>query len=209
MPDPCRVHAAPMPFLCRSPAMPCRVNSHVPCRVPAIFKQCRVLRESPRGSRKYPNCWSYSWTDWYASDNNLRGTPHGSRKKPNAGRSPTCRLWTADANSRIPCHAYSTPMQHCAVALRSQFRNSMVVAWHGRSMVCVNQTRPHCLSKMGNTQSKPLAARHGRDMGTTWYCELTFSVDFRNRGRFPSWLIRFKTVSQARQFSNTVQIMLC
>jgi hypothetical protein len=34
-------------------AMPCRVNSHMPCRVPAILRQCRVLRESPRGSRKY------------------------------------------------------------------------------------------------------------------------------------------------------------
>jgi hypothetical protein len=52
----CRAHAAPMPFPCRSPAMPCRVNSHIPCRAPAILRQCCVLRESPRGSRKYPNC---------------------------------------------------------------------------------------------------------------------------------------------------------
>jgi hypothetical protein len=44
-----------MPCPCRSPAMPC-VNSHLPCRTPALFRQCRVLRESPRGSRKYPNC---------------------------------------------------------------------------------------------------------------------------------------------------------
>jgi hypothetical protein len=42
-------HAVPMPF-------PCRVNSHMPCRAPAILRQCRVLRESPRGRRKYPNC---------------------------------------------------------------------------------------------------------------------------------------------------------
>jgi hypothetical protein len=40
---------------CRSPVMPC-INSHMPCRAPALFQQCRVLRESPRGSRKYPNC---------------------------------------------------------------------------------------------------------------------------------------------------------
>jgi hypothetical protein len=44
-----------MPCPCRSPAMPC-VNSHMLCRAPALFQQCRVLRESPRGSRKYPNC---------------------------------------------------------------------------------------------------------------------------------------------------------
>jgi len=89
----CRVHAAPLPF---------------PCRVPVILRQCHVLRESPRGSRKYPNCYSNSLTDrlfcsvllplftvvgmdrceedWYTSDNNLRGTPCDSRKKPNAGR---------------------------------------------------------------------------------------------------------------------------
>jgi hypothetical protein len=126
----------------------------MPCRAPAILRQCRVLRESPRGCRKYPNCQSYSLTDWYASDNNLRGTPRGSRKKPNAGRSPTCRLWTADADSHMPCHAY-------AVAFRSRFQNGMVVAWHGCGMACVKQTHPHCVNQMGKTQSKPLAAEHG------------------------------------------------
>ena len=30
----------------------------------------------------------------------------------------------------------------------------------------VNQTWPHCVNQMGKTQSKPLAARHGR--GTAW-----------------------------------------
>jgi hypothetical protein len=44
---------------------------------------------------------------WYASDNNLRATPSGSRKKTKAGRSPTCHLWTADANSHMPCPAYA------------------------------------------------------------------------------------------------------
>ena len=43
-----RAHAVPLP--CRA------VNSHLPCRAPALLRQCRVLRESPRGSRKYPNC---------------------------------------------------------------------------------------------------------------------------------------------------------
>jgi hypothetical protein len=38
---------------------------------------------------------------------------------------------------------------------------------HGNGMVCVNQTRPHCVNQMGMTQSKPLAERHGR--GTAWY----------------------------------------
>jgi hypothetical protein len=64
-------------------------------------------------------------------------------------------------------HAHATPMLRCAVALRSRFKNGMVVAWHGRGMACVNQTRPHFVQQMGKTRSKPLAARHGR--GTAWY----------------------------------------
>jgi hypothetical protein len=160
-----------MPRPCRSPVMPCRVNSHMPCRDPAILRQCRVIRESPRDSRKYPNCQSYSLMDWSASDNNLRGTPRGSRKKSNAGRSPTCRQWTADANSYMSCHAHAAPVPRCAVAFRSRFQNSLVVAWHGRGMACVNQTRPHCVNQMGKTQSKPLGgtAWQANGMGAAWY----------------------------------------
>jgi hypothetical protein len=43
-------HAVPMSFPCHA------VNSHMPCPAPAMLRQCRVLREIPRGSRKYPNC---------------------------------------------------------------------------------------------------------------------------------------------------------
>ena len=43
-------------------------------------------------------------------------------------------------------------------------KNDMVGAWHGRGMASVNQTRPHCVNKMGKTHSKPLPARHGRGM---------------------------------------------
>jgi hypothetical protein len=142
-------HAVPMPF-------PCRVNSPTPCRDPAILQQCPVLRESRRGRRKYPNCKS-------ASGNNLRGTPHGSQNKPNTGRCPH-----AVSGRPMLIHTYLVvPMARCAVALRGGFLNGMVVAWQGNGMACVNQTRPHCVNKMGKTQSKPLAERHGR--GTAWY----------------------------------------
>jgi hypothetical protein len=78
------------------------------------------------------------------------------------------------------CHAM--PMPRCAVALRSRFQNGMVVAWHGRVMACVNQTRPHCVNQMGKTRYKPLAAGHG--WGTAWerddMCELAFAcLSFR------------------------------
>jgi hypothetical protein len=45
-------------------------------------------------------------------------------------------------------------------------------------MTCVNQTRPHYVNQIGNTQSKALVEGHGRGMagerrgnsiGTTWY----------------------------------------
>jgi hypothetical protein len=120
-------------FKCRfthSLPCPCRaVNSHIPCRARAMLRQCRVLRESPRGSRKYPNCYSNSLTDhlfcsvllplftvvgmdrceedWYGFDSNLRGTPRGSRKSRTRAGSP-------QAVSRRPC---------CAVALRRKARS--------------------------------------------------------------------------------------
>jgi hypothetical protein len=71
-------------------------------------------------------------------------------------------------------------MTRCVVALRSRFQNGMVVAWHGRDMACVNQTRPRCVTQVGKTQSKPLMARHERGMGTALarhgMCELAFIV---------------------------------
>jgi hypothetical protein len=130
--------------------MPCRDHAvPMPCHAPGILRQCRLLRKSSRGSRKYPNCQSYSLTNWYASGNNLRGTPRGSRKKPNTGRSPTCRLWTADANSHMPRQTHAAPKPRCAVALRSRFQNGMIVAWLECDMECVNQTRQHCVNQTG------------------------------------------------------------
>src|SRR5215510_7917060 len=56
-----------------------------------------------------------------------------------------------------PC---GRPCRHPAV-------KGVFVAWQGNGMVCVNQTRPHCVYQMGKSQSKPFAGRHG--MGTAWY----------------------------------------
>jgi hypothetical protein len=93
----------------------------------------------------------------------LHVTPRGSRNKPNAGRSPTCRRWTTHANSRICRSRATTPV----MALRGRFQKGICVAWQGDGMVCVNQTRPHCVNQIGETESKALAERHGR--GTAWY----------------------------------------
>jgi hypothetical protein len=106
--------------------------------------------------------------------NNVRGIPRGRLNKPKAGRSPTCRLWTADAISHIPCRFHSIPMPRSAVAMKSSFQNGMVMAWHGNGMACVKQTRPHCVNQMGKSQSKHLAERNGRGTALDRYgiCEL-------------------------------------
>jgi hypothetical protein len=155
---PYRAHAVPLP--CRA------ALTHTCHAVPLPFSESAVSIVKVRVvAGNIRTASPIVLTDWYASDNNLRGTPHDNRKKPNVGTSPTC-------------HTKSTP--RCAVALRSRFQNGMVVAWHGRGMICVNQTRPHRVNQMGKTQSKPLAARHGRGMGVTGkrhgICELTFNL---------------------------------
>jgi hypothetical protein len=48
------------------------------------------------------------------------------------------------------------------MALRDRLQKGTLVAWQGNGMVCVNQTRPHCVNQMGKTQSTDLAERHGR-----------------------------------------------
>jgi hypothetical protein len=80
-----------------------------------------------------------------------------------AGRSRrrTCRLWTADVNSHIPCRS------HAALSLSERHDRGMAWERYGRGMACINQTRPHCVNQMGKTQYKPLTELHGR--GTAWY----------------------------------------
>jgi hypothetical protein len=61
------------------------------------------------------------------------------------------------------------PCRHPAATmpwLRDRFQKGIFVAWQGNGMVCVNQTRLHCVNQTGKTQSKALAERHGR--GKTW-----------------------------------------
>jgi hypothetical protein len=120
----------------------------MPCRVPAILRQCRVLRESPRGSRKYPNCYSYNLTNWYPSDNKRRGTPLGSRKKPNAGSSPTCRLWTGDANLHMPCHALAAVCRGLEKSLSERHGRGTARALHG---MCESNTAALCKSNGKDT----------------------------------------------------------
>jgi hypothetical protein len=96
-------------------------------------------------------------------------------------------------------------MPRCAVALRSRFQNGMVVTWHGRGRACVNQTRPHCVNQSGKTQSKPLAARHGKGngMGSAWerhgMCELALSLVESSSYRCA---VRTKFIDVFRMISN-------
>jgi len=74
---------------------------------------------------------------------------------------------------------------HCLVlcrglemSLSERHGRSTSGARHGHGMLCVTQTRPHCVNQMGKAQSEPLATRHG--WGSAWacyvMCELALSV---------------------------------
>jgi hypothetical protein len=75
------------------------------------------------------------------------------RSRTRAGRPHAILGRTADVNLHMPCHAHASLCGGLEKSLSE---------WHGRGMACVNQRRPHCVIQMGKTQSKPLAARHGR-----------------------------------------------
>ena len=71
-------------------------------------------------------------------------------------------IYTARSCLIHTCHAAPMPCSDHAVLLKATAWS----AWHGRGMASVNQTRPHFVNQMGKTNSKHLAARHGR--GTVW-----------------------------------------
>jgi hypothetical protein len=100
-----------------------------------------------------------------------------------AGRSRTQagRTYAVSGQPMLIHTCHVVPMPRCAVALRSRFQNGLIEAWHGRGMVCVNQTRPNSVNQMGKAQSKRLAVRHGREqhgrgMERHSMCELALSL---------------------------------
>jgi hypothetical protein len=71
-------------------------------------------------------------------------------------------------------------MPRCAVALRSLFQNGMVVAWHGRDMACVNETRPHCVNQKERHNLNP--SPHGMAGERHGMCELALNVSSEMEG---------------------------
>jgi hypothetical protein len=98
----------------------------------------------------------------------------------------------------ILIHTYhAVPMPRCAVTFRGCFQNGIFVAWQGNGMACVNQTRPHCVIQMGQTQSKPLAERHGM-------CELALILSLsRPRVSIVTWTCRQLAFSRTRLWLNS------
>jgi hypothetical protein len=77
-----------------------------------------------------------------------------------------------------PCH-------ESVISLSERHIRGMAGYRQGNGMVCLNQTRPHCINQIEKTQSKPLAERHGRGTagerqgngrGTVWYCESALTM---------------------------------
>jgi hypothetical protein len=63
----------------------------------------------------------------------------------------------------LPCRSFPFDF-HSAAVFDSH------IPWHGMCelALCVNQTRPHCVNQIGNTQSKTLAERHGSETAGEW-----------------------------------------
>ena len=67
------------------------------------------------------------------------------------------------------CHAMPMPCSdHLSMAVLccGLEKKGMVGARHGHGVASVNQIRPHCVNRMGKTNSNTIEARHGR--GTEW-----------------------------------------
>jgi hypothetical protein len=117
--------------------------------------------------------------------------PCHSPTVPNAGRSPTCRLWTAEANLHI-----RTMLWTCRSLERSLSKR------HIRGMAFLNETRPHRVNQMGKTQYKHLAERHG--WGTAWCVWIHLNCQFPYfRGLTPHANIRIVGLMTAPLNANT------
>jgi len=73
-----------------------------------------------------------------------------------------------------PCRVPAVLLRGLQKSLSEWHVRSTARAQHGHGMACVNETRWHCVNQMGKTQSKTLAARHGRERAWN-VCELAFS----------------------------------
>ena len=69
--------------------------------------------------------------------------------------------------------------------------------WHGQGMASVNQTQLHCVNQKGKTHSKPLAARHGRGMGTA--CYVWIGLNSREGTSHKRWAQSARTCSMFMQ----------
>jgi hypothetical protein len=86
-----------------------------------------------------------------------------------AGR-PHASLWTADANSHMPCHAHAALCRGVEKSLSERHGRGMARTWHG---MCESNTAALFKSN-GKDKSKLLAARH--ENGMVRMCELAFTI---------------------------------
>jgi hypothetical protein len=85
-------------------------------------------------------------------------------------------------------HAHAALCLGLEKSLSERHGRGMARARYGRDMVCVNQTRPHCVTQMGKTQSKLLAARHGRGMAWERHGN-GMVVAWHGRGMGATWYV--------------------
>jgi hypothetical protein len=141
----------------RSPAMPHRVNSHIPCRAALIhtyhaaplpfsdsavsFVKVRVVAGNIRTASPTVKRIGMLLITTFVELRVVAG-----RSRVRAGRPHT-----VSGRPMLIHTCHTMPMPRCAVALRSLFQNGMVVTWHGRGKMCESNTAAMCKSNRKDT----------------------------------------------------------
>jgi hypothetical protein len=159
---PCRVHAVPLP--CRDALIHTCHTAPLPFSDSAVsFVKVRVVAGNIRTASPtvYWNCMSLITT--FVELRVVAGRSRTRAGRPHAVFGRPLLIHTCHAMP-CPCRAHAALCRGLEKSLIEEHGRGMALALHGCDMACVNQTRPHCVNQMGNTQPKYLAARHGRGM---------------------------------------------
>jgi hypothetical protein len=137
-----------------------RADSHIPCRFhafPMPFPCRDPATTRPRPCHYPATILSLSWH---------------SPTVPNAGRSPACRLWTADANSHIPCRSQPFPCRVPAMILSRPCREPAVTlprTCREPAVTLPRTCREPVVALSGRFQNGIFVAWQGNGMGMAWH----------------------------------------
>jgi hypothetical protein len=146
-----------------------KANSHIPCRsLAALIHTCHAATLPFSDS-------AVSFVKVRVVDGNIRSTlllvatfvevrVVVGRSRARAGRPPAVsgRPMLIHTYHAVPMPLYVALCRGLETSLSERRGRGVTRERHEIGIVCVNQTRLHCVNQMGKRHSKPLAERHGR-----------------------------------------------